>query len=55
MIVVSDGQALGATATTGEGKSPLSAQELNEGRQLGERVARVTQALKRGRPPAPKS
>lgn len=49
MIVVSEGQALGATATTGEGKSPLAANELDEGRRLGERVARVAQALKRGR------
>ncbi len=48
MIVLSEGQALGATATTGEGKQPLAAAELDEGRRLGERVARVTAAFKRG-------
>ncbi len=53
MIVVSEGQALGATATTGEGKQPLTAQELDEGRRLGERVARVTLALKRGKKAGP--
>jgi NAD(P)H dehydrogenase (quinone) len=53
MIVISEGQALGATATTGEGKSPLAANELEEGRRLGERVARVTQRLKRGNPRSP--
>jgi NAD(P)H dehydrogenase (quinone) len=47
MIVVSEGQALGATATTGEGKSPLAASELEEGLRLGERVAQVARALKR--------
>ena len=50
MIVVSEGQALGATATTGEGKLPLDEAELKEGRDLGERVARVALILKRGRP-----
>ncbi len=50
MIVLSEGQALGATATTGEGKLPLDETELKEGRDLGERVARVTLILKRGRP-----
>ncbi len=50
MIVLSEGQALGATATTGEGKLPLDEKELKEGRDLGERVARVTLILKRGRP-----
>lgn len=55
MIVVSEGQALGATATTGEGKAPLSPGELEEGRRLGERVARVAQMLKKGRQPSPKT
>ncbi len=50
MIVLSEGQALGATATTGEGKLPLDEKELKEGRDLGERVARVALILKRGRP-----
>ena len=49
MIVVSEGQALGATATTGEGKLPLNEKELEEGRRLGERVAQVALALKRGK------
>jgi NAD(P)H dehydrogenase (quinone) len=49
MIVVSEGQALGATATTGEGKSPLNEKELEEGRRLGERVAQVALTLKRGK------
>ena len=49
MIVVSEGQALGATATTGDGKQPLAEGELREGRALGERVAHVAKALKRGR------
>lgn len=49
MIVVSAGQALGATATTGDGKQPLAENELKEGRELGERVAQVARALKRGR------
>jgi NAD(P)H dehydrogenase (quinone) len=49
MIVVSEGQALGATATTGEGKLPLAEKELDEGRRLGERVAQVALTLKRGR------
>lgn len=48
MIVVSEGQALGAAATTGEGKSPLDEKELEEGRRLGERVAQVAHTLKRG-------
>jgi NAD(P)H dehydrogenase (quinone) len=52
MIVVSEGQALGATATTGEGNAPLAASELDEGRRLGERVARLAQALKKGLPSA---
>lgn len=46
MIVVSEGQALGATATTGGGKSPVTEKELNEARRLGERVAQVTRRLK---------
>ncbi|MGH9769169.1 MAG: flavodoxin family protein [Blastocatellia bacterium] len=49
MIVVSEGQALGATATTGEGKSPLDEKALEEGRRLGERVAQLALTLKRGR------
>jgi NAD(P)H dehydrogenase (quinone) len=49
MIVVSEGQALGATATTGEGKLPLGEKELEEGRRLGERVAQVTLTFKRGK------
>jgi len=49
MIVLSEGQALGAAATTGEGKAPITVKELEEGRRLGERVAKVALALKRGR------
>jgi NAD(P)H dehydrogenase (quinone) len=49
MIVVSEGQALGATATTGEGKSPLNEKDLEEGRRLGERVAQVALTFKRGK------
>jgi NAD(P)H dehydrogenase (quinone) len=49
MIVVSEGQALGATATTGEGKLPLNEKELEEGRMLGGRVAQVALTIKRGR------
>ncbi len=49
MIVLSEGQALGAAATTGEGKAPLGEKDLEEGRQLGERVARVASQFKRGR------
>jgi NAD(P)H dehydrogenase (quinone) len=49
MIVVSEGQALGATATTGEGKLPLAANEIEEGARLGERVAQVARALRRER------
>ncbi|HYK89155.1 MAG TPA: flavodoxin family protein [Acidobacteriota bacterium] len=49
MIVVSEGQALGAAATTGEGRSPLSGEDLEQGRRLGKRVAEVALALKRGR------
>jgi len=45
--VVSDGQALGATATTGEGGLPLAAQALDEGRRLGTRVAELASRLKR--------
>ncbi len=50
MLVLSEGQSLGATATTGEGDQPLARADLEEGLQLGERVARVTHVLKRGRP-----
>jgi len=49
MIVLSEGQALGATATTGDGKLPLDSKDLEEGRRLGERVAQVALTLKRGR------
>lgn len=49
MIVVSEGQALGATATTGEGKSPVTEKELNEARRLGERVAQAAATFKRGK------
>jgi NAD(P)H dehydrogenase (quinone) len=53
MIVLGEGQALGATATTGEGKLPLEGKALKEGSDLGERVARVALTLKRGRPTRP--
>lgn len=46
MVVVSEGEALGAAASTGEGKAPLAESDLQQGRQLGERVARVAHALK---------
>lgn len=46
MLVASEGQALGATATTGEGKEPLQEKELVEGRRLGERVARLAKRLR---------
>jgi len=49
MIVVSEGQALGAAATTGDGKLPVSEKELDEARRLGERVAQVTAAYKAGK------
>lgn len=49
MIVVSEGQALGAAATTGEGKLPVTEKELNEARRLGERVAQVAATLIRGK------
>lgn len=49
MLVVSEGQALGATATTGEGKLPLDAKELAEGRALGRRAVLLARALQRGR------
>lgn len=49
MIVVSEGQALGATATTGEGGQPLEAKALDEGRRLGARVADLATTLKRAR------
>lgn len=51
MVVVSEGQALGAAATTGDGKQPLTEKELAEGRSLGERVAILARTLKRGRSP----
>lgn len=48
MIVVSGGGAFGASATT-EGNSPgLDEQELAEARDLGQRVAEVAAAVKRG-------
>ena len=49
MIVVSEGQALGAAATTGDGKAPVTEKELEEARRLGERVAQVTATFKRGK------
>ncbi|MEK7832486.1 MAG: flavodoxin family protein [Acidobacteriota bacterium] len=49
MIVVSEGQALGAAATTGDGKSPVTEKELDEARRLGERVAQVAAMFKRGK------
>jgi NAD(P)H dehydrogenase (quinone) len=49
MIVLSEGEALGAAATTGEGKLPLDNKDLEDGRRLGERVAQVALTLKRGR------
>jgi len=49
MIVVSDGEALGAAATTGEGKNPISAKDVEQGRRLGERVARVAMQFKQAR------
>jgi NAD(P)H dehydrogenase (quinone) len=49
MILVSEGQALGATATTGEGKSPLDEKALEEGRRLGERVSQIALTYKRGK------
>lgn len=51
MIVVSEGQALGAAATTGDGKLPVTEKELNEARRLGERVTQTTIAIKRGKSP----
>ncbi|HEU4685646.1 MAG TPA: NAD(P)H-dependent oxidoreductase [Nitrospira sp.] len=51
MIVVSDGGAFGASATT-EGESPgIDNKELDNARSLGRRVAEVAAMLKR--PPAP--
>ncbi len=49
MIVVSEGQALGAAATTGDGKVPVAEKELDEARRLGERVAQTTATLKQGK------
>ncbi|MBP6821960.1 MAG: flavodoxin family protein [Acidobacteria bacterium] len=49
MIVVSEGQALGAAATTGDGKSLVTEKELDEARRLGERVAKVAATFKRGK------
>ena len=49
MIVVSEGQALGATATTGDGKQPMDEKALEEGRRLGERVAQMALTIKRGK------
>lgn len=49
MIVVSEGDSLGATATTGEGKEPVSEKELEQARRLGERVARLALQFKRGK------
>lgn len=49
MIVVSEGQALGAAATTGDGKSPVTEKELDEARRLGERIAQTALTFKRGK------
>ncbi|MGE0454815.1 MAG: flavodoxin family protein [Vicinamibacteria bacterium] len=49
MLVLSEGQALGATATTGEGGLPLKPEAFEEGRRLGQRVAATARLLKRGR------
>jgi len=49
MIVISEGQALGATATTGDGKLPVTEKELDEARRLGERVAEITLRFKQGK------
>jgi NAD(P)H dehydrogenase (quinone) len=49
MIVVSEGQALGAAATTGDGKLPVSEKELDEARRLGERIAKLAATFKRGK------
>ncbi|MGE0885003.1 MAG: flavodoxin family protein [Blastocatellales bacterium] len=49
MIVVSEGQALGAAATTGDGKSPVNEKELDEARRLGERIAHTALTFKRGK------
>jgi NAD(P)H dehydrogenase (quinone) len=49
MIVISEGQALGAAATTGEGKSPLTEKELDEARRLGERVTQVALTIQQGK------
>jgi len=49
MIVLSEGEALGAAATTGEGNLPLDNKDLEDGRRLGERVAQIALTLKRGR------
>ncbi|MDX2040705.1 MAG: flavodoxin family protein [Acidobacteriota bacterium] len=49
MIVLSEGQALGAAATTGDGKTPVTEKELDEARRLGERVASVAATFKRGK------
>ena len=49
MIIVSEGGAFGASATT-EGASPgIDDHELAEARALGKRVAEVTWMVKRGR------
>jgi NAD(P)H dehydrogenase (quinone) len=49
MIVVSEGEALGAAATTGEGKYPVTPKDLEQGRRLGERVARLAVQFNKGR------
>ncbi len=48
MIVVSGGGAFGASATTEGGSPGLDEQELAEARELGQRVAVVALAVKRG-------
>ncbi len=49
MIVLSEGDSFGASATTGQGKDPVTEKDLEQGRRLGERVAQVAQQFKRGR------
>ncbi len=49
MIVVSEGQALGAAATTGDGKSPVTEKELDEARRLGRTPPESRLRAKRGK------
>ena len=50
MIVVSEGGAFGASATTEGGSPGIDDQELASARALGKRVAEVTIMVKRGQP-----